>query len=53
MEANKDKKILDKIRALLNKANDSGATEAEAETFLMAAQRLMVQYNIDEKDFKM
>lgn len=52
MKTDKDKKILDKIRNLLVKGNDEGTTEAEAEAFLMAAQRLMVQYNINEKDIK-
>lgn len=44
-----DTKILDKIRKLLAKANDSGVSQEEMETFLAAAQRLQLKYNIESE----
>lgn len=40
-------KALDKIRKLLAKANDPSVSQAEMETFLAAASRLSLKYNID------
>jgi hypothetical protein len=37
-----------KVEALLRQAEDSGATEAEAETFMAKAQELMTKWAIDE-----
>lgn len=44
----KDKRIiLEKIRKILSKTRDRGCSEAEAETALAVATRLMKQYNIE------
>jgi hypothetical protein len=44
-------KILRQIRAILAKAQEgSGATEAEAESALRFARRLMLNHNVDEAD---
>ena len=40
-------KIADKIQHLLDKTVANGATEAEAETALLLAQKLMAKYNIE------
>lgn len=42
--------IKDKIRKLLNLANDNGATFGEKQAAYKRAQALMLQYNVDEKD---
>lgn len=46
-------KILEKIRNLLAKTVDNGATESEMEEALKIAQRLMIKYNIDQSDIIM
>lgn len=43
-----DEKILNRVRALLAKAEDPGATEAEAEALTAKAAELMARYGIDE-----
>lgn len=51
-------KIAEKIQHLLNKTVENGASEAEAKTALLLAQKLMAKYNIEleqqtgSKDFK-
>lgn len=51
-------KIAEKIQHLLNKTVENGATEYEAKTALLMAQKLMAKYNIEleqqtgSKDFK-
>jgi len=42
--------MVDKVRKLLIHANDSGATEAEAESFMRKAKELMLRHDIDMKD---
>lgn len=41
-------KILAKIRKLLALGNDKGATEAEAVAAVLAAQRLMTEYDVED-----
>lgn len=41
-------KILDRIRKLLRLASDKGATQEEAESALLMAQRLMVEHGLNE-----
>lgn len=41
-------KILDRVRALINKADDPAATEAERDTYLQKADSLMLKYAIDQ-----
>ena len=43
-------KIADKIQHLLDKTVANGATEAEAETALLLAQKLMAKYNIEANE---
>lgn len=43
-------KILSKVRALLNKNLENGATESEAEQALILAQRLMAKHNISKEE---
>ena len=43
-------KIKDKIRKLMNLANDSGAFDGEIDNALRFARRLMLEHNIDEKE---
>lgn len=51
-------KIAEKIQHLLNKTVENGASEAEAQSALLMAQKLMAKYNIEleqqtgSKDFK-
>jgi hypothetical protein len=40
--------IVDKIRALLRKTTERGASQAEMETAMEMAQKLMTKYNIDK-----
>lgn len=46
----KVEKAIDKVRKLLAVANDKGATEAEAMTAALMAQKLMAKYDIDILD---
>ena len=43
-------KILGKIRKLLAVANNGSATEAEVESYMAAARKLMDEHNIDEAE---
>ncbi len=45
-------KRADKIRGLLAKANNDGATPAEAESYTEAALRLMAKWNIAHRDLR-
>lgn len=49
MTSNSRKKMLDRIRAMLN---NEGRTEAEMMAFLALARELMATYEIDESDLK-
>lgn len=42
-----DEKIIDKIRKLIAKANDTSCTVAEADSFMQKAHELMVTYNVE------
>lgn len=44
--------VLEKVRKLMAKTADNGATEAEAEQAMKMAQRLMLQYNIENDDIQ-
>lgn len=44
--------ILDRIRKLLAKANDSSVTEAEANAFMEKASRLLAEHNLDMASLK-
>ena len=44
--------IIDKIKALMAKANDSGATEAESLAFMNKALELLSKNNLAEKDLQ-
>jgi len=44
--------IIEKIRALMAKANDNGATEAESIAFMAKALELLAKHNLEEKDLK-
>lgn len=46
-------KILDRIRALLAKTVENGATESEMEEACKMAQRLMIKHNIDQSELIM
>lgn len=46
-------KILEKVRALLSKTIENGATESEVEAALKMAQKLIVKYNIDQSELLM
>ena len=46
MNTDTEKSIIQRIRKLLTLANNSGATEAEAQNAMAMAQRLMIKYNI-------
>jgi hypothetical protein len=50
MSETKRDRILDKIRKLLAKTTDRGASEAEMETALRIAGELMEKYNVEEGD---
>lgn len=45
-----NEKIIDKIRSLLKKTTENGATEAEATLALNKAYKLMAQYHIDQTE---
>ncbi len=45
-----NEKIKDKVRKLLNLANDSGAFDGEIENAMRFARRLMLQHNITEEE---
>jgi len=45
-------RIKEKIRKLLNLAEDDGAMEGEINNALNFARRLMLQHNISEEDIK-
>jgi hypothetical protein len=45
-----DSSMVDKVRKLLIHANDSGATEAEAESFMVKAKELMLRHDIKMQD---
>lgn len=47
---NKHDHIVDKIEKLLAKGNGSGVTEAESQSFILMAQKLMAKYNIDQAE---
>jgi len=49
----KDSKILEKIRKILNKANDPSCTQQEVEAFLATAKRLSTKYNIDSDNIEL
>jgi len=54
MEINKEsKKVLDKIRKILAKANDPACTQHEMESFLEAANRLSIKHNINSADVEL
>lgn len=44
------KNILDKVRALLCKTVENGASESEAEQAMIMAQKLMAKHNIEQDD---
>jgi len=46
-------KQLETVRKLLVKANDPACTQAEMETFLAAANRLQLKYNIESSDVEL
>lgn len=48
----KENKILSKIRKLLAKAKDPASSENEIEIFMKAAQKLMMEYNLQEADIE-
>lgn len=43
-------KVLNKVRNLLNKNTENGASEAEAENALILAQKLMAKHNISQEE---
>lgn len=47
------KAIKDKIEKLLRQTVENGATEAEAQSALLLARKLMLKHKIDEKDIDM
>jgi len=48
-----DEKLLDKIKKLITLANDAGATEAEADTAMSMANRLLLMHNLTMADVKL
>lgn len=48
----KRNEMLEKVRKLMAKTVENGATEAEAELAMKKAQRLMLQYNIENDDIQ-
>lgn len=48
----KENRILSKIRKLLAKAKDPASSENEVEIFMKAAQKLMMEYNLQEADIE-
>lgn len=50
MSTPNDNKIINKIRALLNKTVENGATEAEAQQALIKAYELMAAHHVSEAD---
>jgi len=47
-----DDKLMDRIAALLRKAEDPGATEAEAEIFLAKAMEMIAKHQLDESEIR-
>lgn len=45
--------MMRKIEQLLNKTTEKGATEAEAESAILMAQKLMAKYHIQEKELNL
>lgn len=50
MSKENNQEILNKVRALLNKTIENGATESEMESALKLAQKLMAKHNIDQSE---
>lgn len=48
----KELSIIEKVRNLMKFTTENGATEAEMETAIKAAQKLMMKYNLEQKDIE-
>jgi len=49
-KSSSNSKIVDKIHKILIHANDGGATEEEADTFMVKARELMIKHNLKMQD---